>query len=248
MSRNVDQDARVLVFIDGQNAYKSCERLYGHGPTHPMILADRICDGRKLVGVRYYSGVPDPTINSHGRKKSDLRHNLMRRTGVTVIQRQLRYRWEWGFDSAALPDPRKHQGASEEVVVRPFQRAREKGIDLAIGLDVIDLALNDHMDVAVIVSSDNDLCEAARMVHQATVSKGSRVSVEAALFTAAKKSILLTEYDYTRQLRYEDFDAARDSFDYSESVDATMEQMLAASCATLRQHFAELRPARARQA
>ena len=67
------------------------------------------------------------------------------------------------------------------------------------------------MDVAVIFSSDTDLCEAARMVHQATVSKRSRVSVEAALFTDAKKPIVLAHYDRTQQLRYADFDAARDS-------------------------------------
>jgi uncharacterized LabA/DUF88 family protein len=235
--RNIDASARVLVFIDGQNAYKSCERLYQHGPTHPMMLADRLCDGRKLVGVRYYSGVPDPQIDPEGRKKRDLRHNLMRRTGVTVVERQLRYRWEWGFDSTALPDPRKNQGVEKQVAVWPYQRAREKGIDLAIGLDAIDLALNDFMDVAVIVSSDNDLCEAARMVHQATTAKRARVSVEAALFTGHRKPILLTHYDYTRQLRYPDFDAARDSFDYSQPIDPTMEKLFADSCVPLRKHF-----------
>jgi len=238
VARNLDTAARVLAFIDGQNAYKSCERLYKHGPTHPMMLADRLRNGRKLVGVRYYSGVPDPQIDPEGRKKRDLRHNLMRRTGVTVIERQLRYRWEWGFDSRTLPDPRKSQGVGREVAVWPYQRAREKGIDLAIGLDAIDLALNDFMDVAIIVSSDNDLCEAARMVHQATTARGTRVSVEAALFTGARKPILLTHYDYTRQLRYADFDAARDSFDYSQAVDQAMEEVFAASCAPLRKHFA----------
>lgn len=237
MARNTDPNARVLVFIDGQNAYKSCERLYGHGPTHPMMLADGLAEGRRLVGVRYYSGVPDPQIDPQGRSKRDLRHNLMRRSGVTVVERQLRYRWEWGFDSTSLPDPMKNREATQEVQVWPYQRAREKGIDLAIGLDAIDLALNDHMDVAIIVSSDNDLCEAARMVHQATISKGTRVSVEAALFSKARKPILMTHYDYTRQLRYEDFDAARDSFDYSEPIDPTMEELFASSCADLRKHF-----------
>lgn len=235
MARNCDPDARVLVFIDGQNTYKSCERLYKHGPTHPLLLADRLADGRKLVGVRYYSGVPDPTIDPDGRKRRDLRHNLMRRTGVTVVERQLRYRWEWGFDSRSLPKPEKNRGVPHQVTVMPFQRAREKGVDLAIGLDVVDLALNGHMDVAVILSSDNDLCEAARAAHQATLADGNRVSVEAAVFNESRRGVvLLSHYDYTRQLRYSDFESARDSFDYSVPVPRETEEMFAASCAPLR--------------
>ncbi len=237
MARNTDADARVLAFIDGQNAYKACERLYGHGPTHPILLGDCLRDNRKLVGVRYYSGVPNPNIDPDGRKRSDLRHNLMRRTGVTVIPRQLRYRWEWGFDRSALPDPMKNQGSTHQTTVKPFQRAREKGIDLSIGLDVIELALGGYMDVAVILSSDTDLCEAARAVHQATIAAGARVSVEAALFTDAKKAIVLNHYDHTRQLRYGDFDAARDSFDYSAPIEPAMAATFASSCGQIRKHF-----------
>ena len=237
MARNTHPDARVLVFMDGQNAYRACERLYGHGPCHPLLLADRLSQGRKLVGVRFYSGVHDPSIESAGRSRTNHRHNLMRRVGVTVVERQLRYRWEWGFDPKALPDPRKNVGQKLQVAVGPYQRAREKGIDLAIGLDVMDLALQGHMDVAVIVSSDNDLCEAARSTH--AVSRGGRrVSVEAALFNEQRKPILLQHYDYTHQLRYQDFDAAKDSFDYKNPVPQVMETMFVNSCTPLRKHFA----------
>lgn len=40
MTRRLDRDARVLVFIDGQNVYKACERLYGQGTCHPLLMAD----------------------------------------------------------------------------------------------------------------------------------------------------------------------------------------------------------------
>jgi uncharacterized LabA/DUF88 family protein len=236
MARNTDPDARVLVFIDGQNAYKTCERLYAHGPCHPILLAERLAAGRKLVGVRYYSGVHDPSIESAGRARSDRRHNLMRSVGVTVIERMLRYRWEWGFDPKVLPDPRNNVGQQIQVSVSPYQRAREKGIDLAIGLDVVDLALHGLMDVAVVVSSDNDLCEAARSTHEQTREQG-RVSVEAAVFNDSRRPILLKHYDYTHQLRYQDFDAARDSFDYKNPVPQLMVDMLTATCAPLRKHF-----------
>jgi uncharacterized LabA/DUF88 family protein len=233
MARNLDRDARVLVFIDGQNVYKACERLYKHGRCHPLLLADQVTAGRKLIGVRYYSGVHDPSIDSAGRSKTDLRHNLMRRTGITVVERKLRYRWEWGFDPKSLPNPMNNIGTTMQTTVRPFQRAREKGIDLAIGLDVVDLALSDHMDVAVILSSDNDLCEAARSTHDVTI-KQSRVSVEAALFNEARKPILMQHYDYTHQLKYADFDQARDSFDYGNPLPQQLEDAFVASCQSLR--------------
>jgi uncharacterized LabA/DUF88 family protein len=236
MARITSPEARVLVFIDGQNAYKACERLYTHGPCHPILLAERLAHGRKLVGVRYYSGVHDPTIDSDGRSRTDRRHNLIRRTGVTVIERQLRYRWEWGFDPRALPDPRRNVGQELRTTVRPYQRAREKGIDLVIGLDVVDLALKGNMDIAVIVSSDNDLCEAARSTHNAT-SGSTRVSVEAALFNEHRRAILLQHYDYTHQLQYADFDAARDSFDYKNPVPRTMEDLFVSTCGGIRAGF-----------
>lgn len=236
MARNLDHNARVLVFIDGQNAYKTCERLYKHGPCHPLLLAERLASSRKLVGVRYYSGVHDPSVEGALRSRTDRRHNLMRRVGVTVVERQLRYRWEWGFDPNLLPDPMKNIGQQLQVSVRPYQRAREKGIDLAIGLDVVDLAIAGLMDVAVIVSSDNDLCEAARATHAVTSGPG-RVSVEAALFNESKRRILMAHYDYTRQLRYADFDAAKDSFDYRQPVPQMMETIFVRSCQSIRQHF-----------
>jgi uncharacterized LabA/DUF88 family protein len=225
------------VFIDGQNAFKECQRLYGHGETHPLLLADQLAQGRKLVGVRFYSGVHDPTRNATGRQRTDRRHNLIRNTGVTVIERQLRYRWEWGFDPTALPDPRLNQGSTQQVAVRPYQRPREKGIDLAIGLDVIDLALQGFMDVAVVVSSDNDLCEAARATHAATVATGTRVSVEAAVFNERPRPVLLAHYDYTHQLRLAEFNAAKDNFDYRNAVPQLMRDAFVNSCAALRANF-----------
>lgn len=87
MARNLDSSARVLVLIDGQNMHKACVRLYGHGYVHLLLLADRLREGRSLVGVRYYSGVPDPDIDPEARKRRDRRHAMMRRAGVTVVER-----------------------------------------------------------------------------------------------------------------------------------------------------------------
>ena len=155
---------------------------------------------------------------------------------MTVIERQLRYRWEWGFDPKLLPDPKRNRGQQMPVQVTPYQRAREKGIDLTLGLDVVDLARAGAMDVAVIVSSDNDLCEVARSTHQVTLADG-RVSVEAAMFNEGRRPILMAEYDYTHQLRHEDFDAASDSFDYKQPVPKDLQDLFVDACRQIRGHF-----------
>lgn len=60
MARNINPDARVLVLIDGQNVYKACERLTSTARAIRFLLAERLAHARKLVGVRYHSGVTIP--------------------------------------------------------------------------------------------------------------------------------------------------------------------------------------------
>ena len=118
--------------------------------------------------------------------------------------------------------------------VEPHQKPREKGIDLALGLDVIDLALADKMDVAVVFSSDTDLIEVARVAHQMTMRNGKRVSIEAAVFNDKPGPVVLRHYDFTHQLGKDDFDAARDSFNYTRELDPVWKDAFIKSCAAYR--------------
>lgn len=74
------------------------------------------------------------------------------------------------------------------------------------------------MDVAIIVSSDNDITEVARVVHDMTRAQG-RVSVEAAVINDGRRPILMQHYDYTHQLNRNDFEQIRDEFDYRRELD-----------------------------
>jgi uncharacterized LabA/DUF88 family protein len=213
-----------MVFVDGQNVFKACERTFGHGLVHPILLARRLSAGRRLVGTRYYSGIHDPRKVPAGHAQASRRHALMRRTGVTVVERLLRYRWQWGLDADLLGRPEDHVGEVVEAHATPYERPREKGIDLALALDVVDLALRRLMDVAIIVSSDGDLTEVARVVHDMTRAAG-RVSVEAAVVNDRPRPILLEHYDYTHQIRRNDFEECRDSFDYRSELDPAIVEL-----------------------
>lgn len=139
---------RVVVFIDGQNLYHRCDDLFGWPWAHPMTLAralveeDRARYGANshvLAGVRYYTGIHDPNRRPRDHKSMAARLERYRRDGVRVFPIPLRY--------------------------DPEGRGREKGVDVRIALDLARLGTKGLYDVAIIVSEDSDLDEAARDVY-----------------------------------------------------------------------------------
>ncbi len=147
---------RAVAFYDGQNLYRHAKEAFGHHhPNYdPIKLFDAVCRENKWQnhGVRFYTGTPTA-------EKSRMWHGYwanrllaMRRAGILVTARKIRYRKE----EIQLPDGTIH------MVDTP----QEKGIDLRIGLDLVRMARGNQLDVAVIFSQDQDLAEAANDVHE----------------------------------------------------------------------------------
>lgn len=132
---------RAVSFIDGQNLYRQAKDTFGHWhPNYdPQKPADAVCAVRGWLnqGVRFYTGVPSPDRDPMWHSYWTSRISAMKRMGIVVTSRPLRYRTE----SADLPD-----NSSYEITV-----GREKGIDLRLGLDVVRMARLDELDVAIIV-------------------------------------------------------------------------------------------------
>lgn len=209
-----EDDDRAIVFIDAPNLAKACGEQFGHERVHPLLVARSVADKRKLTAVRYYATVPDPAVHPEAAAAVRRRHAVMSRTGVTVVERGLTYRWSWDLDEAGLPDPAGCPRHRRRVRARSRLRGREKGLDLALALDVVELALAGAMDVAVVVSADTDLCELPRAVRR--LCRG-RVRVEAAVF--GRPSPRLCGYDRVYRLGRRAFLECRDSFDYSRDPD-----------------------------
>lgn len=140
---------RVVLFIDGQNLYHRCNEHFGHPWAHPLRLAEVLVaqdqarygrDSHCLSGVRYYTGIHDSNRRPGLHGAMDRRLQAYRRQGVHTEAIQLHY------DSAG--------------------RAREKGIDVRIAIDVTRLGTKGLYDVAIIVSEDSDLDEAVRDVYE----------------------------------------------------------------------------------
>jgi len=109
---------------------------------------------------------------------------------VTVIRRTLQYPPEY-----------------------PVTPAQEKGIDVAIAVDMIRLAMNGYMDTAILFSSDNDLLPAIEVLWQM-----NNCHVEVASWQGAHRVRFPgTQQPWCHHLSDADFRAVRDTTDYRES-------------------------------
>jgi uncharacterized LabA/DUF88 family protein len=142
---------RVVVFLDWQNIYMSARSVfhYNRGPVqlgnvHPMQLGQRLAQarpGRELVEVRVYRGQPDSTRDPKSYGANRRQQAAWERAGAKVTQRTLRYPIRW-----------------------PDERAEEKGIDVAIAVDFVMMAVAKEYDVGILMSTDTDLKPALEAV------------------------------------------------------------------------------------
>src|SRR5450759_4172032 len=145
-------DDRVIVFSDAQNVYKGARDAFGarnaegkiqelsiFGQIHPMKLGQLICDRpppgdtRSLTEVRVYTGRPDSTKDPKGYGANLAQCWAWEKAGVNVTWRTLRYPRDW-----------------------PTVKPEEKGIDVALAIDVVRLAIDGQYDVGIICSTDSD--------------------------------------------------------------------------------------------
>ena len=161
---------RAVSFVDGQNLYRHAKEAFGHHhPNYdPHKLADAVCTAKHWVnsGVRFYTGIPSAFRSPMWHGYWNRRLTAMARAGIVVTARKLRYR----IERVRLVD-----GSVHEIPVE-----REKGIDLRIGLDVVRMARNGELDVAVIFSQDQDLTEVGREVRDIARNGGRWLKVVSA--------------------------------------------------------------------
>jgi len=138
---------RVHAFFDAQNLYQTAKECFkvnypNFDPIKLAKAATQLEAGRELSKIHFYTGV-------HKKEQNEFWHKFwmnklagLRRAGVDVFFRYLKY-------SKSLDD-------AGETIIKP----REKGIDVKISIDLIRLAQKREYDIAIIFSQDTDLQEA----------------------------------------------------------------------------------------
>lgn len=196
---------RAVGFVDGQNLYRHAKDAFGHHhPNYdPRKLLESLCIHHdwQPAGVRFYTGIPSAAEDPlwHGYWANRLL--AMRRAGVLVTSRPVRYH----IELVAMPD-----GTTKRIAT-----PHEKGIDVRLALDAVRLARQGQVDVAVIFSQDQDLAEVAEEIRQIAQSTKRWLKVVCAFPSGpnatAKRGIEGTDWFRMDQQFY---DACLDPRDY----------------------------------
>ena len=196
---------RLAVFLDYQNVHLTAHGLFaplGARPerslVHPLRIAERIVAKRRLaselVSVRVFRGRPNPEHHRVPTAANDAQTAAWGRDPrVRVVRRDLNYRG-W-----------------------PDNSPREKGVDVALAVDLIESAMLEQYDAAVVFTGDTDLLPALELAFRRTAPR-----IEIACWQGAKplwfpeglarepKRLL----PYCHFLNEADFEAVRDQTDY----------------------------------
>ncbi len=142
---------RTILFLDYHNVYRGArETFHGNqgyastGQIDPMRLGRLLVTksrDRELTEVRVYRGVPEATKQPKGYGANRRQVAAWEQAGATVITRALRYPADW-----------------------PASREEEKGIDVAIAVDFVVMAVRNEYDRAILMSTDTDLKPALEAV------------------------------------------------------------------------------------
>jgi uncharacterized LabA/DUF88 family protein len=148
----------LCVLIDYQNIHLTARDIFAPPGTlaeatvvHPLAFAEKLVEVRaasqrvstqgqvRLEAVRVYRGAPsnhhEPTLYSVAQRQ---RAFWTRDPRVKMIYRTLRYPNNWGSSTC-------------------HERPREKGIDVLLALDLVDLAMEGTYDIVVLATHDTDL-------------------------------------------------------------------------------------------
>lgn len=162
---------RVVVFLDWQNVYRGAREAFcgysaphWEGQVHPVALGQLIAADspydRQLHQVRVYRGQPDATRDPRGYAANARQVAAWRQSPIVdVTMRTLRYPYGW---------PNSHQAG---------EKPQEKGIDVALAIDFVSMAVAGDFDVGVLMSTDTDLKPALEAVARLTPTQGVRAEV-----------------------------------------------------------------------
>ncbi|MBN2177592.1 MAG: NYN domain-containing protein [Demequinaceae bacterium] len=164
---------RIVVFLDYMNIYWSARSSFHLASPAPRrfggidpaklgaILTDMGPKARTLAEVRVYRGMPSPTLDPRSHRAWQRQVASWRASGVKVVTQAIWYPVDW-------PN------------VDVEQRPKEKGIDVALAVDLVDLAHRREYDIAIVFSLDADLIPALERVQTIGLGTGRpRIEVTA---------------------------------------------------------------------
>ena len=153
-----------MAFFDGQNLYRHAKDAFGyHHPNYdPVKLHHAVCaaKGWRPTLTRFYTGVPSAVESPMWAAYWSNRVLAMKRVGVHVTTRPIRYHKEKVLDENG--NPVLDRDGNQKFVTVPH----EKGIDVRLALDLVSLARKRQFDIALVFSQDQDLHEVVKEIEE----------------------------------------------------------------------------------
>lgn len=184
---------------------------------HPLLLARALAGDDELVEVRYATGIPSLDVDPKGHQTQRRRHELMVATDVVVLEKPLRYRWEWSIRDRDLGPPQKNKGEVAKARVKSRNRGQEKGIDVWLALDALVMCTRDDLDCVIIASADSDLDMLRDYVRMVPGNESTKV-VQARILNDRHDLRQSPAWDATIAIDRSVFEQSRDDFDYTQSL------------------------------
>jgi NYN domain len=195
----------VVVFIDYQNVFMAARQCFHQGPygpadgqIDPLRLGQLIVDRRRrpstLKQVRVYRGLPDATKEPRAYAANERQTaSWVQSPLINVFRRPLNYPRTW-----------------------PSEKGKEKGVDVALAVDFVRLAVRGTYDVGVLMSTDTDLVPA---LEAAMEIKTTGVHIEVAAWAAKQANRRLSidgRLPWCHRLGESDYKSVRDDRDYNQ--------------------------------
>lgn len=132
---------RVAVFIDGANLLHGIKQDFDRINIDFEPFVTKLVNGRSLTRAYYYTALPDQARDPERyTKQQKFLNALQRKPYFSVVLGRL--------------EP------------RPGGFYVEKGVDISLAIDLLDLAYHNTYDTAVIVSGDGDFANAVKIVQR----------------------------------------------------------------------------------
>lgn len=197
---------RVVVFIDYQNVYRR-----GRGAFHDHVVDEHWCGqinplslgkylaadspyDRELKEVRVYRGMP---VNDRDRK------------GYAASRRQVA---RWGQDAPLV------RVITRDLRYLDDEPPEEKGIDVALAVDFVAMALRKEYDVGILFSVDTDLKPALERVAEHARAWG-KPRAEVAAWSSdqghSRRLSIKTTNLYCHWMGRDAYDSIRDNVNYT---------------------------------
>ena len=197
---------KLALFVDAQNTYRGARTSFFNDSALPLegqfdpAKLGKLIESRGgpdgvscvLSEVRTYTGRPDPRKDPKTHAAHMKQCEKWLSDGARVIHRELRYPRGW-----------------------PTERAQEKGIDTALAIDFVTMAVDGLFDIGVIMSTDTDLLPALEFVRSRFA--GQRHVAVAAWRSPQSRSRLSIPGSnvWCHWLNRDDYDSVADPTDYN---------------------------------